>query len=154
VTGVVVIGVGNRYRGDDGVGPAVLDALADLMPQGADLLELDGEASRLIDAWTGADVAYVIDAARPGGTPGRTTRIELGADDDLKAEVPAGAGGSHSLGVAPAAALARVLGRRPTRLVVIAVEGEAFEHGEELSPAVAASTRVVADAIAAELDGR
>ena len=63
MSGAVVIGVGNRYRRDDGAGPAVLDALAaDPTAARARLLELDGEPARVVEAWAGADLAIVVDA--------------------------------------------------------------------------------------------
>jgi hydrogenase maturation protease len=61
---VVVIGVGNEFRRDDGVGPAVVASLRDRVPPGVDLVLTDGEPTRLIEAWTGAVLAVVIDAVR------------------------------------------------------------------------------------------
>ena len=81
----LVIAIGNRFRGDDGVGGAVLDALA-AHPKAAalDLLELDGEPTRLIDAWDGRDSVVVVNAVRlDDGTPG--TVVEL---DDREAHDP------------------------------------------------------------------
>jgi hydrogenase maturation protease len=45
--------------------------------------------------------------------------------------------------------LGRALGRLPERLVVVGVEGECWDHGAPLSPAVAA---VVPDAVARVCD--
>src|SRR5437899_1606818 len=45
---VVVIGVGNPYRRDDGVGPAVVDRLRRSAPAGVRLEESDGEPSQLL----------------------------------------------------------------------------------------------------------
>jgi hydrogenase maturation protease len=81
--GPVVVGVGNPYRGDDGIGPAVLDRLerAGLGAGGAagvTLVPSDGEPTRLIEAWEGAAVAVVVDAVRTGAAPvGTVHRWEL-----------------------------------------------------------------------------
>ena len=61
---VVVIGVGNEFRRDDGAGPAVVARLRDLAPPGVRLVITDGEPTRLIDAWAGAALAVVVDAVR------------------------------------------------------------------------------------------
>jgi hydrogenase maturation protease len=60
----VVIGVGNEFRRDDGAGPAVVARLRDLAPPGVELVTMDGEPTRLIEAWTGAALAVVVDAVR------------------------------------------------------------------------------------------
>ena len=73
----VVIGVGNPFRRDDGVGWAVAGALEpevgpvvgpEVGPVEGTLL--DGEPARLLDVWAGADHAIVVDAVRSGATPG------------------------------------------------------------------------------------
>ena len=47
----VVIGVGNEYRRDDGIGPALVAALADHWLPGVRLVVSDGEPARLMDDW-------------------------------------------------------------------------------------------------------
>ena len=61
---VVVIGVGNEFRRDDGAGPAVIGPLRDLVSSGVELVITDGEPTRLIEAWTGAALAVVVNAVR------------------------------------------------------------------------------------------
>src|ERR1043165_8817449 len=61
---VVVIGVGNPFRRDDGVGPAVVEALRDHVPDGTVLAVSDGEPSRMLDLWHGADTVVVVEAVR------------------------------------------------------------------------------------------
>ncbi|MEU8925355.1 hydrogenase maturation protease [Kitasatospora sp. NPDC048545] len=137
---IVVIGVGNEYRHDDGVAAAVL---AELSAGGlaADRLALcDGEPTRLMELWEGADLAVVVDAVRTG--PGEPGRIHLlAADSDhVLADPPADegrAGGTHSLGLGHGVALAAVLDRLPRELRIVAVEGADFSVGEGLSRAVA-----------------
>ncbi len=155
MSGIVVIGVGNRYRRDDGAGPAVVDALASGPALGvARLVELDGEPARVVDAWTDADLAIVVDALRSGGgAAGSVRRVEVGDDVGVLGSM-SGAGGSHALGIGAAAALGRALGRMPARLVVFGVEGSSFEHGDELSQPVRRAVTEVAGRIAAEIEGR
>ncbi len=152
---VVVIGVGNRYREDDGVGPAVLDALsAAMVSSSARLVELDGEPARVVDAWTGAELAIVVDAQRSDRVPaGTVCRLEVGVDDGVLGASPSGAGGSHALGIGAAAALGHAVGRMPARLVVFAVEGATFGHGEALSEPVRRAVADVSASIRDEIGG-
>lgn len=68
---VLVIGVGNPLRGDDGIGPAAVEALRGRVPQDTVLVVSDGEPARMLDLWRGADTVVVVEAlrahpARPG----------------------------------------------------------------------------------------
>jgi hydrogenase maturation protease len=62
----VVIGLGTTAAGDDGVAAAVLEALGARVPADVEVRHLDGEPTRLIEAWSGADLAVLVDAARTG----------------------------------------------------------------------------------------
>ena len=141
---IVVVGVGNPMRRDDGLGAAAVRALAGRA--GVELVELDGEATRLIDAWVGRRLAIVVDAAVTGADPGTVHEVVVGRD-----EVPGwSAGGStHAAGVAEAVALAEALDRLPDELVILGVEPADLDHGPGLSPAVAAAVPLVVDRIAA-----
>ncbi|WP_327068590.1 hydrogenase maturation protease [Kitasatospora sp. NBC_01302] len=149
-----VIGVGNEYRHDDGLGPAVLARLARLnerlpLPGGTALLLCDGDPARLITLWESADLAIVVDAAHAHpGRPGRVHRLEL---DGGPWSPTAGATSSHGLGLGEAVELARALDRLPGRLVVYAVEGADTSPGTGLSPPVAAAVDPLTRQIAGEL---
>ncbi|MCB9957925.1 MAG: hydrogenase maturation protease [Rhodospirillaceae bacterium] len=138
-----MIGVGNRFRSDDGVGPWVADRLAE---RGVRATEASGEGASLIALWEGAEAAVVVDAMASGGAPGSIRHFDAGA-----ADIAAGtfAYSSHQFGLAEAVALARELGRLPGRLLVYGIEGESFAPGETLSSAVrAAADEVVARILA------
>lgn len=145
----VVIGVGNPFRGDDGVGPAVLDRLGALAGT-AELVPSDGEPASLVEAWEGAELAIVVDAVRTGTwSAGTVHRLEVLPRGRLL--TPARPASTHALGVADAIALGTALGRLPARLTVFAVEGATFALGAPMSPPVAAAVDRVADAVANEL---
>ncbi len=142
---LLVIGIGNRYRRDDGVGPAVIDELRTLNSTTTllDLLESDGEPTRILDLWEGADRVVVIDAMRSGAPPGTIRHIDAWTD-----RLPDTATAStHAAGVGHAVELGRVLDRLPRKLSVICVEGSDFSEGPGLSTAVAASVIGTAEAV-------
>jgi hydrogenase maturation protease len=137
----VVIGVGNEYRRDDGFGPAVVARLAELRAAdprlaSVELRASDGEPTRLLDLWTGTDLAVVVDAVRDGADHGGH-RYELVLDE--LAELAGGATSSHGVGLGSTVELGRALGRLPRRLVVLAVGAAEFGFGAGLSPQVAAA---------------
>jgi hydrogenase maturation protease len=153
LSSLLVIGVGNRFGRDDGVGPAVIDRVRQLCPD-TPAVEADGEPARLVEAWDNADLVILVDAVRSGAPAGTCHRLVIESDD----EAP-GLGSlrsttsSHGAGVAEAWALGAALGRTPRRLVVLGVEGACFEPGHGLSDAVARAVvrtaRSVHDEIAA-----
>ncbi len=146
---ILVAGLGNLDRGDDGLGADVVALLAGRMPQDVELLTRRGDMLALIEEWAGVDVCIAIDAAAPAGDPGRIFRFDL-ATDTLPAD--AAYMSSHAMGLPAVVALARALGRAPRDMIVYAVEGICFDDGAPLSRPVAQAARDVADRIVAEVE--
>jgi hydrogenase maturation protease len=146
----LVIGVGNRWRGDDGIGPRTIDALAALGADGpdAELVALDGEPGRLVAAWHNRWRVVVVDAIVAGDPPGTIHCIAAhpGAGLDQIDGRPTAAS-SHGNGIAAAIALGRALDRLPEQLVVVGVEPGQLDHGDSLSPAVAAAIDTVTELV-------
>ncbi len=129
----MVIGVGNPYRRDDGIGPSVAAALA--VPPGVAVVTCPAEPTAILDAWDGSEVAIVVDAA-VGGQPGT---IRTGTLDGYVGDRPVS---SHDLSLPQTYELGRALGRAPDALVVVTVDISDAGHGVGLSPAVAAALPV------------
>ncbi len=128
-----VIGFGNRYRGDDGVGPHVAETLRG---EGLDARELAGDGLALAEAVRGCGPVVVVDAMRSGAPPGTIEVLDASALDRARDRFPAS---SHVFGAAAGLELARRLGWLGGPLHLVGVEGESFSHGAGLSPAVAAA---------------
>jgi hydrogenase maturation protease len=142
----IVIGVGNPFRRDDGFGPMVVAELAGERSRDdglstPDLRTSDGEPTAMLELWTGADLAVVVDAVHDGGSrPGQRYELSL---DDLAGLADNPAASSHGISLGSTVALGRVLDRLPRRLVVLAVAGREFGFGVGLTPGVAAAVRPV-----------
>lgn len=136
----LVIGVGQPWRGDDAAGLAALELLGGPW----DCVAHSGEGLGLIALWEGRDRVVVIDSARSGAPAGTLHRLEASA-------TPLAAEGfrcsSHAFGVREGVETARVLGRLPRRLVLHAVEGEAWGLGAPLSPRVRAALPALVEAV-------
>ena len=140
--GWLVIGVGNRDRGDDGVGPYVCDRLRGRWDDDADarVVVCEGDVLDLALRWDATDRVVVVDAIAPGMQPGRVVTVDVTHDP-----VPTvGAVSTHGVDVSMAIELARALGRMPARLTVVGIEAEQATWGAPLSaPVIAAADAVV-----------
>lgn len=144
----LVVGVGNPQRGDDAIGPMVVEHLAALPSLRADTEIVTGDCTGLVDRMKDHDRLIIIDACQSGAPAGTLFRFDL-ADGPL----PAHAGGvsTHGFGVAEALALALSLGQRPARCVVFAVEAGGFEFGEPLTVEVRDALEDLVGAVRSEL---
>jgi hydrogenase maturation protease len=143
-----VIGVGNRFRGDDAAGLVVARRLRSELPGDVEVLEQEGEPAALIAAWEGARAVWLVDAVGSGAEPGSVHRLEA-----AERELPAGLfrASTHALGIADAVELARALDRLPERVVVYGIGGDDFGAGEGLSPRVEAAVDTVVDRVREEV---
>ena len=75
--GSVVIGIGNDRRRDDGIGPAVAAALAARQRPGLRVVACGEKPTEILEAWTGAELAVLVDAANgdnPEGSAGARSK--------------------------------------------------------------------------------
>lgn len=151
----LVIGIGNRHRGDDAIGPLVVDAIRGALPSGSQAIETtvtDGDIADLALRWRADQDVIVIDACRSGRPPGTIQAV-----DGLTTTIPTGPDpvSSHGIGLAEAIELARVLGRLPQSLAIFAIEAGTLDHCAPVSePVSAAITEVVEKILAIQLGRR
>jgi hydrogenase maturation protease len=160
---IVVIGVGNEFRRDDAVGPAVIGRLAGQVSADVELLVSDGDPVRLMEMWSGASLAVVVDAVRADpASPGSMHRfiVEGGdlagrahgdAADESRGRTAGHSASTHGLGLDEAIGLAIVLGRMPGRLIVHAIEAADTAQGTGMTPAVAAAVGAAVTAVRDDL---
>lgn len=140
---MLILGCGNRQRGDDAAGILAAERLRAL---GIAAEVCAGESSELMEAWSDADDVIVVDAVVVGAPVG-TVHVWDGRQPPAFATAKRS---THGLGVAEAIALARALDRLPARLRVYGIEGNNFEMGNALSPEVEHAVEEVVRRIAAE----
>jgi hydrogenase maturation protease len=127
---MMILGVGNGFRGDDAAGLHAARRLAGRVPPGVVLTEREGDLTGLLEDWTGQDAVIVIDALSSGRAPGAVMRF-----DASSTPVPSGFSrmSTHAFGPAEAIELGRVLGNVPPRVLIYGIEGRSFAAGERLS---------------------
>jgi hydrogenase maturation protease len=143
----IVIGIGNAFRSDDGVGLWVARKIREQLPDSVSVLEATGEVTALLEAWEGAAFVILVDAVRSGAAPGTIHRLDAPAE---RVSSIFCSGSTHSFGVGEAIELARALNRLPPRLIVYGIDGGNFGPGVELSPVVVRSAAEVAERILSE----
>ena len=126
----------------------VVQRLQAELPPGVRVAECRGDVLASIDQWRGFSAVVAVDAAAPNGQPGRIYRFDLASEPLPVGFAPCS---THALSLADAIELARGLGRLPRQFVAYVIEGERFDVGATLSPAVAASVNLVADRVVVEL---
>jgi hydrogenase maturation protease len=145
-TDTIVIGIGNDFRRDDGVGITVAQRIEERNLPGVRVVSGISEPAALLEVWSGAARAVVVDAATgANSTPGRIRRW-TGPDLETTAVVS-----SHALGLAQTFALAQALARMPGELVLFTVDIVDTNHGTGLTPAVEAAVPELVGVIVDEI---
>lgn len=128
---VLVAGVGNVLRGDDGFGPAVAAMLGHL-PEGATVIETGiGGIALLQELMEGYDGLVLIDAVQRGARPG--TLFLITPEVRGAVHVP----DVHLANPDRVLSMAKSMGVLPERVMIVGCQpAEIDELTEELSPAV------------------
>jgi len=143
--------VGNEWRRDDAAGLAVARGLRDAPLSGVRVVEHEGEPLDLIEEWSEAGEAIVVDAVNSGAEPGTIHRL-----DAVSSQLPVDLfrGSTHSLSVGDAVELARALERLPRRLLIYGIEGSSFTAGSGLTPKVERAVATLVSELAEDLPVR
>lgn len=146
---VLVIGVGNTLRKDDGVGPRVVQELSSRLPSRAEVDFLDGGTGgvSLLGYLDGYTHLVVIDAFDGGLPPGTICRLD---PKDLR---PTGtrALSLHQAGVTDLLLLAGLTGP-PPKTVIFGIQAGCLDWGTELSPEVEAALGKLEELVKKELE--
>ena len=160
--GLLIVGIGNVFLGDDGFGVEVVRRLGDLpLPAGVRVADFGTRglhlAFELLDR--AADTTILVDATPRGGEPGTVYLIEpdLGRLADL-AGTGAGMADAHAMTPDAVFALLRTLGGTPGRVLIVGCEPLRCEEEMGLSPpveqAVGEAVRMVLEVVARERRGQ
>ena len=107
---VLIVGIGNDYRGDDGIGFMIARKIREKLLIHVTAIEESGDGAVLMEAWQGYDIVILVDAISSGAKPGTIIKIDAG-----KKNVPAKYfhRSTHAFGVAEAIALAKTMKKLP-----------------------------------------
>lgn len=140
---VLIIGIGNLDRGDDGVGILTVERLRVQTSNDVQIMQHSGECTGLIDLWrTNLDAAVYIVDAMYSGLPVGSIRSFDAHYEPLPACFSRNTS-THAFGVAEAVELARSLVCLPRKLIIYGIEGQCFDLATPISAQVEAASRVI-----------
>jgi len=134
---VLIAALGNPLRGDDGVGPAIIQTLksAYLLPDNVTYYELNGSAllSVLIDSRF--DKVIIVDAANIKGTPGEWIRFALNDVEFTSMDLDYCIS-LHQLNLPEIIAIMETLGVKIPEMIIYGIQPLDVDYSDELSEAV------------------
>ena len=147
---ILIIGIGNPYRGDDAVGLRIAQDIKKKSPDHVNVIEQSGDGISLMDSWKDSDAVILIDAVHSGAQPGTIHRFDVHTQT-----IPTKFFhySTHAFGVAEAIELARALKQLPQNLIVYGIEGKCFEAGIGLSLEVEKSVQEVVKRVQQDIPG-
>jgi hydrogenase maturation protease len=153
---MIIIGVGQSLRGDDGAGSAAVRRWQQSYPQSASLPNLRIELAELpglslLEQIIGTGAAIIVDAVHSGTQPGT---IHLIPETGLTA-FESGSGSAHGLGIAESITLGRCVYPKemPADIILIGIEASDFRLGAGLSKRVQHSLALAAQSIEEQFQG-
>lgn len=146
---ILVLGMGNILRGDEGVGVHALRRLVarhDLAP-GTEAIDGGTLGLDLLPYLDGTSTLLVIDAIQAGRAPGSLIRLQ---DDEIMPALAVKLS-LHQAGLRELLAASRLMRICPSQVVLWGIEPGYIGWTTELSSPAAASLDTLVDAVAAEL---
>ncbi|NOX89766.1 MAG: hydrogenase maturation protease [Calditrichaeota bacterium] len=131
-----VIVLGNRLRGDDAIGPVVLDELKKQdIPIPVTLIEAGSDAFTLLEHLNGKEPLIIVDCAQMGAVPGTVKRIGIDLENfNINEQMIS----LHGFSFSEVLSMARGLGA-VAPCTVIGIQPESLNMGDELSAGVRAA---------------
>ena len=157
---VVVVGLGNVLRRDDGIGLRVLEHLrASGTPPGVKLVEGAGAGADILFEIDSADKIVFVDAVRSGGVPGSLCRLSGVQLRELSRSAPETESErlflSHGVTVSGLLRAAEGIldAELASRVVFFGMEADSVEYGTGLSPMVSAALPTLVEYVRTEIEG-
>jgi hydrogenase maturation protease len=147
----LILGLGNPLRGDDGVGPRVVEELTRRsLPEGVTALDGGTGGLDLLRLMERSKRVVIVDAADVGREPGQYVRF---TPDQVRLTGASSTLSLHHAGLSEVLTLADALGLDLPEMVIFGVQPAEIGWNEGLSPAVAATLSALADAVLEETKG-
>ena len=145
---IALIGVGNEFRQDDGIGAFIVRALREQKLSDVALYEHRGEGVDLLGLWEDFNTAILFDAVKSGSPPGTIHRFEFPEQDIPKSVFCCS---THVFSVADVIHLGKTLDQLPPRLIIYGVEGKYFDNGIGLSQEAKEAAEKVVEQVTEEV---
>ena len=151
---ILICGVGNKLKKDDGLGPLVVEELEKMtLPQGVDVADFGISGFKCALKLEGYNKVIFVDAiSLPGSEPGKLHRLKINKDVLMRSPKLSDFSVSmHETDLERIMATAAVLGIYPDELVIVGCEPADTAVGLGLTSIVAAAIPQVIDLVIQEL---
>ena len=146
---IVLIGIGNEYRSDDGLGLEIVRQLNKMNLPNTVAIEQSGDGIALMELLQKADTVFLFDAVHSGSAkPGTIHRLNAHQRDIPRRFFNYS---THDFSVAEAIELTRTLDQLPSHLILYGIEGAVFSTGAGFSPEVNAAISKVLSQVLSEI---
>ena len=145
----IILGLGNPLRGDDGVGPAVIEWLNQQdLPDGVEAIDGGTSGLNIVSILMGRERAIIVDAANVGQVPGRWVRF---APDVAQLKDNDATLSLHSAGLGEALALGAALDVLPRTIIIYGVQPQNLDWSLQMSDEARAAVIEVGQAVLREI---
>lgn len=142
---MIIVGIGNPYRGDDGAGWAVIEALEKTLDQKY-LRKSSGDVGELLEIFSSFSSIYLIDACLADASFGAWQRIDALQEIFIKEKATS----THGFSLSQTIHLAKTLQQLPKKLIIYAIAGSKYQMSRGLSSRVQKAILEVAQEIIKE----
>jgi hydrogenase maturation protease len=130
---LLILGVGNSMRQDDGIGPKIVNLIQEKQLSAVDVINGGIDGLSLLDVIVYYERAIIIDAIDMQADPGT---IKVFAPEQAKIIIKSDALSTHGFGLAEVIKLAEELGIE-AKLTIVGVQPQTVGFGEWISSVVA-----------------
>ncbi|MFP4202184.1 MAG: hydrogenase maturation protease [Candidatus Acetothermia bacterium] len=124
-----VLGIGNTLKGDDGIGPVLVNRLKEKgIPDDVEVHEVGTSGMNILHYLKDLDSAVIVDALRSEGEPGDSIFF---SPDDVEEDIEVRS--THDANLLEAIELSATIGERPEEIVIMGIIPEDISIRDELS---------------------
>lgn len=120
-----IIGIGHPDRGDDSLGPKVIEALKDNSNLNADLIAILGDMTTLLSLFEQYSKIIIVDAIQTGKV--NVGHLHCFEDDQIKPMTNYCRTSTHAFDLGQTIEMATALDQCPQHLIIIGLEAQQFE---------------------------
>jgi hydrogenase maturation protease len=145
----IVIGIGNNYRRDDGVGLEIAGRIEKMNLGDISVIKSNGDLTGILEEMGEFDKVIIADSVSSGARPGTVYRI---VPDDSKYSFRREKKlSSHRFEINEVLRLAQNISKPVKNVIIYGIEGKDYSHGEGLSSEVREAAEKVAAGIIEDL---
>lgn len=127
---VTIVGIGNEFRGDDGVALLAVRNLKDKLPPQVEIVELTGDQSDLLELMKETSSIIIVDAVNSAAPSGTIFKINA-SEEPFPANFFTVS--SHGIDLAQSIELARTMKALPEVVLIYGIAGKDFSFTTSVS---------------------